>query len=52
MEVSICPKSRKIKENNDNVSGALHPKSDVARLYIKRKEGGRYLMSVERFVRA
>ena len=27
--------------------GALHPKSDVDRLYIKRKEGGRSLMSVE-----
>ena len=28
--------------------GALHPnKSDVDRLYIKRKEGGRGLMSVE-----
>ena len=27
--------------------GALHPKSDVDRLYTKRKEGGRGLMSVE-----
>ena len=27
--------------------GALHPKSDVDRLCIKRKEGGRGLMSVE-----
>ena len=27
--------------------GALHPKTDVDRLYIKRKEGGRCLMSVE-----
>ena len=31
--------------------GALHPKSDVDRLYIKRKEGGRCLMSVERCVK-
>ena len=31
--------------------GALHPKSDVERLYIKRKEGGRGLMSVEHCVR-
>ena len=31
--------------------GALHPKSDVDRLYIKRKEGGRGLMSVELCVR-
>ena len=31
--------------------GALHPKSDVNRLYIKRKEGGRGLMSVEHCVR-
>ena len=31
--------------------GALNPKSDVDRLYIKREEGGRGLMSVERRVR-
>ena len=31
--------------------GALHPKSDVDRLYIKRKEGGRGLVSVECCVR-
>ena len=31
--------------------GALHPKSDVDRLYIKRKEGARGLMSVECCVR-
>lgn len=31
--------------------GALHPKSDVDRLYIKRKEGERGLMSVEHCVR-
>ena len=31
--------------------GALHPKSDVDRLYIKRKEGGTGLMSVELCVR-
>ena len=30
--------------------GELHPKSDVDRLYIKRKEGGRGLISVERCV--
>ena len=33
------------------IYGALHPKSDVDRLYIKRKEGGKGLMSVERCVR-
>ena len=27
--------------------GTLHPISDVDRLYISRKEGGRSLMSVE-----
>ena len=27
--------------------GALHPKSDVGRLYIPRKEGGRALISIE-----
>ena len=31
--------------------GALHPKSDVDRLYVKRKEGGRGLMRVERCVK-
>ena len=31
--------------------GALHPKSDVDRLYIKRKEGGKGLMSVESCIR-
>ena len=30
--------------------GVLHPKSDVDRLYVERKEGGRSLMSVERCV--
>ena len=31
--------------------GWLHPKSDVDRLYVKRKEGGRGLISVERCIR-
>ena len=31
--------------------GALHPKCDVDRLYMKRKEGGRGLIGVERCVR-
>ena len=29
------------------IYGALHPKSDVDRLYIPRKEGGRRLISIE-----
>ena len=29
------------------IYGALHPKSDVDRLYIPRKEGGRGLISTE-----
>ena len=29
----------------------LHPKSDVDRLYVKRKERGRGLISVERCIR-
>ena len=29
------------------IYGALHPKSDVDRLYIPRKEGGRSLISIE-----
>ena len=31
--------------------GALHPKSDLDRLNLKRKERGRGMMSVERRVR-
>ena len=31
--------------------GRLYPKSDVDRLYVKRKEGGRGLISVERCIR-
>ena len=31
--------------------GAMHPKSDVDRLYMKRKEGGRGLISVEHCVK-
>ena len=31
--------------------GGLHLKSDVDRLYVKRKEGGRGLISVERCIR-
>ena len=29
------------------IYGALHPESDVDRLYIPRKEGGRGLISIE-----
>ena len=36
-----------IWNRNTTVESALHLKSDVDRLYIKRKEGGRGLMSVE-----
>ena len=31
--------------------GGLHPKRDVSRLYVKRKDGGRGLISVERCIR-
>ena len=31
--------------------GGLHPKNDVDRMYVKRKEGGRGLMSVEQCIR-
>ena len=30
----------------------LHPKSDVDRLYVKRMEGGKGLISVERCIRS
>ena len=33
------------------IYGELHPKSDVDRLYVKRKEGGRGLISVEQCIR-
>ena len=34
------------------IYGAFHPKSDVDRLYLKRKHGGRGLISVETWVRS
>ena len=40
---------RKIR-NLFNIYGALHPKSDVDRLYIPRKEGGRGLISIKDYV--
>ena len=40
-------KSRKTK----TMYGRLYPKSDVGRLYVKRKKGGRGLISVERCIR-
>ncbi len=36
---------------NLTMYGAMHPKSDADRLYVKRKEGGRGLISVEQCVR-
>ena len=42
----IDSKTRKLL----TIYGALHPKSDVDRLYIPRKEGGRELISIEDFV--
>ena len=30
-----------------NIYGALHPKSDVDRLYVPRKEGGRGLICIQ-----
>ena len=33
------------------IYGGLHPKSDVDRYYVKRNEGGRGLISVERCIR-
>ena len=40
---AIDRKTRKLL----TIYGALHPKSDVDRLYIPRKEGGRGLISIE-----
>ena len=41
---------RKSRETMTMYEG-LHPKSDVDKLYVKRKEGGRGLISVERCIR-
>ena len=46
MLVSIERKTRKFF----TIYGALHPKSDVDRLYITKKEGGRGLISIEECV--
>ena len=43
---AIDKKARKLF----TIYGALHPKSDVDRLYIPRKEGGRGLISIEECV--
>ena len=43
----IDRKSRKIMTMNQE----LHPRSDVARIYVPRKKGGRGLISVESCVR-
>ena len=32
--------------------GAFHPKSDIDRLYVKRRDGGRGLISIEDCVRS
>ena len=44
---SIDRKTRK----NLTMYGAMHPKSDVGRLYMKRKEGVRGLISVEQCIK-
>ena len=33
-----------------SIYGALHPKSDIDRLYVPRKQGGRGLISIEDYV--
>ena len=45
----LQPIDRKTR-NLFTIYGALHPKSDVDRLYITRKEGGRGLISIEHCV--
>ena len=35
-----------------NMYGAIHPKGNIDRLYVKRKEGGRGLISIESCVRS
>ena len=41
----------RISRKTMKMYGGLHPKSDVDRLYVKRKEGGRGLISVEQCIR-
>ena len=41
----------RISRKTMTMYGGLHPKSNIDRLYVKRKEGGRGLISVERCIR-
>ena len=43
---------RNNNNNNNNNNKALHPRDDVDRLYVSRKEGGRRLASIEDSVNA
>ena len=49
--LSINDNNNKKSRKTMTMYGGLHPKSDVDRLYMKRKEGGRGLIGVERCVR-
>ena len=49
--MSINDNNNKKSRKTMTMYGGLHPKSDVDRLYMKRKEGGRGLIGVERCVR-
>jgi len=42
----------RISKGTMTMHGVLHPKSDVDRIYMKRKDGGRSLIGMELCVRA
>ena len=50
LERNRTEKNRQKIKKMMTMHGALQPKSDVDRLYMKRKEGGRGLSSVEQIV--
>ena len=42
----------RMTRNTLTIYGALHPKSDIDRLYMKRRHGGRGLISIEMCVKS
>ena len=51
-KVDDLKKMDRTTRNTVTMYGALHPKSDIDRLYLKRKHGVRDLISIERCVRS
>ena len=51
-KVDELKKMDRTTKNTLTMYGALHPKSDIDRLYLKRKHGGRGLISIKMCVRS